>query len=751
MTKSNKLLKISSIIYLIASLFLFSFNSVIGGIVLTVGITLLSYSFLPYEELRSKKIMILIISIITFIFSKLIGILLFIAFDYLAADKSALVIENETEISSESKRIDLLLKIGTGMILVSGVLFATTSWNIISDLVKCLGLVLMGIIFLVLSYYTETKLKLIKSSRAYFYIGLIFILLAWIGIGYFGVFSEWFSYIGEGTNLVYFSTFVLLSAILFLIDKKYNKKEYQYLGYICCYICVYHLLTFFGLDLIVVTLIISVLTLLINIFIKDQTLSSVSKLLSYLFWVIIFIEGISNPGYINLIASIVNIINIFYLTFKYDDSIDNILGIIVNYILTLNIVINFRLENPDILILFLTTPVYLIVNYNQFNKNKKLLVTNQVIYHLITTITILTMINNETKFLVFSLMYGLLNLVTSYIVRSEVKINLYYQPVIIMIIIFSIFNFANLQSNYIYIISAIIYLVIHYMTKDKSLKNIYFIALSVAAVIATFTIGTNLLISFLIVAVAAYMYISTKHIWTYIFLLFSILMMRTPLITQLIPETLASVIILLVFGALTYVINDSKIRRINLIALVIPLYSLVDCFILNTEIHAILNNIFAFYILYLILRLFIKDIKYKDIIATIGTAILILNIIFSNSLLIGLYVGLLGIAIILITYNKKDYKAYFYCGVAITILNIIIQLGEFWSRIPFWLYLLLVGVGIISFVTYREIKKLNEPEKSEDIKEIKVANFCEKCGSKNNGGKYCMKCGNYLVIESNND
>ena len=71
----------------------------------------------------------------------------------------------EDEISSETKRIDILLKIGLAMILISGILFATSSWETIPDIVKVLGILLIGGIFLGLSKFSEEKLNIKKTTK----------------------------------------------------------------------------------------------------------------------------------------------------------------------------------------------------------------------------------------------------------------------------------------------------------------------------------------------------------------------------------------------------------------------------------------------------------------------------------------------------------------------------------------------------------------------------------------------------------
>ena len=196
--------------------------------------------------------------------------------------------------------------------------------------------------------------------------------------------------------------------------------------------------------------------------------------------------------------------------------------------------------------------------------------------------------------------------------------------------------------------------------------------------------------------------------------------------------------------------------------------------ILSYELQIIVDNILSFYILFLIVTLIAKTDETKDTVATIGTSILFLSIFTSGEILVGLYLCLLGAGILVYTSNKKKYKKLFYTGVAITVINILVQLADFWSSIPPWLYLLLIGISIIGFVTYKEKTKLDnkdnpqpkqvkekprlivenpKPEYAEKTElledlplEVEKAEFCPYCGTKNPGGNFCLNCGQNLII-----
>ena len=73
------------------------------------------------------------------------------------------------------------------------------------------------------------------------------------------------------------------------------------------------------------------------------------------------------------------------------------------------------------------------------------------------------------------------------------------------------------------------------------------------------------------------------------------------------------------------------------------------------------------------------------------------------------------------TKNDK-FNSLFYTGIITLILNIIVQLFEYWERIPWFVYTLIAGLGIIFYVTYKEFNKDKKPK----VKESKVEYYQEK-------------------------
>ena len=143
MKKTNNYIKYAGILYMLHSM-LFTYSLAITRIViLIIGMLLIAYSIIPQEERIKNKAIIIIMAIISIFINPLSAILLFLAISEISSVKK---INNnsppeEEVVSSESRRIDILLKIGLAMILVSGILFATTSWEVITDLIKVIVLI----------------------------------------------------------------------------------------------------------------------------------------------------------------------------------------------------------------------------------------------------------------------------------------------------------------------------------------------------------------------------------------------------------------------------------------------------------------------------------------------------------------------------------------------------------------------------------------------------------------------------------
>lgn len=153
MEKSNKqFLAIAGIINILEGALVCAYNEVaiVGFIIMAIGLYFMSTSNKTLEEMHKQRIALLVIAIINLSICLISSIFVFIVFDKLNNYRKSVNGINappEEEINPEVKKINLLLKLGVAMVFISGLLFATTSWDFITDTVKAIALIGFGAIF----------------------------------------------------------------------------------------------------------------------------------------------------------------------------------------------------------------------------------------------------------------------------------------------------------------------------------------------------------------------------------------------------------------------------------------------------------------------------------------------------------------------------------------------------------------------------------------------------------------------------
>ena len=143
---------------------------VIGAFVLVAGIMNIIYSKLEPEKLYEKRNIILIWGILLLPFSLISAIILLVDCDKIKSEYAKYLREQDVKVldennqnvkvSKETKKLDILLKIGIAMVSVSGIMIATTSWELMTDFVKSIMIALIGVLFLGLSIFSDKKLKI---------------------------------------------------------------------------------------------------------------------------------------------------------------------------------------------------------------------------------------------------------------------------------------------------------------------------------------------------------------------------------------------------------------------------------------------------------------------------------------------------------------------------------------------------------------------------------------------------------------
>lgn len=732
MKKGFNNLKIASIINFVTAALFYSIFPKYSLILVIIGFITLYFTSFDINKLNKSKGWLIFIGIILTIINFISAIFTLIGYDciqsYLKENQDKL--KKEEEIDKDIKRIDLLLKLGIGMVVISGILFATTSWNVTSNLLKLILLLILGTIFIGLSIFSEKKLKIKKTTYSYWLLGCAFYIFTWVAVCHFEYFGSLFSYTGTLYDLAYLTTYLIATILLFITSNKFDNKRLLYFVYAGIYLIIYHFLNYIGIDFMIIMLIITLINLVCNLLVKkesDSYLSKVSIVVSYFIIYPILDNYHAYMPILVFITALANIINLSVISLKTNDFINNLLIPIMSYIYVYIGISRLGLEiYSNLLFAFIFSIISIFIRFTKKDKNLYM-TTNQIIYTIGILIFYFNSVGNDLELVLVNVIYLITNLINGINLEKKETRNIDYklQPIPVTLLVFSTCeiidnNFTSISVMTTFSLVSIIYGLMYTFTKDKH-KNIYkvlFLLSVILNVLINFS-EENLVSGIIILISSIYLFIKTYldkkedksvGVLTYIVMLLSINQISSLIGNCLMPSyemIISSILTILIYIILVIIFRKKNpYEVITNIALVIPMYNLIDGYIYDYNLSLVLENIVQFYILYLIVKYICKNNSSKGLLTLLGIIFIIIQVIFTKGIYTGIYVGIVGVIVIVLGYLDKVHKSLFNVGIIITIINIIYQLQNLWGTIPFWLYLLVVGLGLIIFVTYKESKKI---------------------------------------------
>lgn len=280
----------------------------IGAFVIVVGIIFISYSRMQIQEVNEKKKLILLLSIFSSPFSFLATIVSAIEYDNIKRDYARYRIDNNIQdsdstktvnstssTSKETKKVDILLKIGVVMIALSGIMIVTSSWETITSTIKLVLLILVGFVFVGLSVFSEFKLKIRNTTLAYWLLSMTAFGLSFYLIGYEQMIGDWFSIGGDGELVFFMSMSLVIGILSYITYKKFKITGFLYTSYIALLFAVLFLLRQMEDEPKIYVLIIASILLFINIlpvFKKEEfkVIKNFSMIVTYVLTVFVLVE-----------------------------------------------------------------------------------------------------------------------------------------------------------------------------------------------------------------------------------------------------------------------------------------------------------------------------------------------------------------------------------------------------------------------------------------------------------------------------
>ncbi len=134
-----------------------------------------------------------------------------------------------------SRNVTVLLLLAVFFVLIAGMYLATSSWMLLSSVMKSSLIGLVSLLFFGVSILTDKKIKIPKTAFAFWMLGSLFVPITLIAFGYYGLFGQFLSLFGDGRSILCAMIAAVTAGLSFYNTKKYQNSLLALLGYVFCF------------------------------------------------------------------------------------------------------------------------------------------------------------------------------------------------------------------------------------------------------------------------------------------------------------------------------------------------------------------------------------------------------------------------------------------------------------------------------------------------------------------------------------
>ena len=613
------------------------------------------------------------------------------------------------------------------MVILAGFIFATTSWDIIPDFVKSISLLVLGLIFMALSYLADKKLKLESSQKMYYLLGMIFIWLSYYSVGFYGLLNDLLGIGEESTNLFLASTSLLATLQMFIASKTFKNELFKIFIFLGLFISIILIVTYFDLDMGLILLIINSLLFIVHLLSNKYKyeLLSIFTLISIYIATIITMLCFEEMMFLTNLLNLILLVSEIIIINKSNSKPVQVTNALLIPIVLMTALGSSSIDNElkSVLLVSLTSLIYVLLAMTKYLEKHSLFSKIFIpLANLLTIAFLFDVINYSGTYfsgLILSLIVLVINILILLSKNDVIKLEKYLTPIKMIPLIGIIgTNILNLTDYQIFTIIFLSYGILMNFLKDKKIFNFMFIVevllilyLLIEEYYAT-EIFSLLATLFGVIALYALIedqkdnkFIQKSKIFYFVLMLLSINTLLSSNLFSLNNIFMYLIIIVLYIIIILLFRNDKVKYTITSYALILPINSLMDLNYLDNDLLTIIRAMLVIYLSFITCHNLIKDKEFKIGLLAVLNGVVLASIVFNGSLIVSLFIGIMALLYILLGLLTDEYKNFFIIGIIFTVINIIYQLRNLWVMVPLWLYLLIIGSILIGLVTYKEIKR----------------------------------------------
>lgn len=611
---------------------------------------------------------------------------------------------------------------------------------------------LFAIIQFFLSFIIMKELKLELSSKWFFGIGFVSLLMIFPVLSRSDLLSEFFE--TEGAIYIYLSIISIFVGIFsIIVSYVYKNIEFIKVTYVSFFVLISLMFKYYNVDMFYIIIALSVLVFFLNIFAYKKSIYTVSKLFTFIIPCIMIVL-FENMSVINaLIFIVITLANIIIVMSRNKDMETSLLSLLLIFgSLFLFDMILFNKVNYDISLPIVTSIhllVILIIEYFEFVK-KNILVDSYKIVNYIYLIGVTAILINHTMYayLVSSVLI-LISMIANKILFKDDKFNTYALPVGIMFIIITALSFIS--KNYISIsynlglfIVNMALILLYKFNKDYGLKIVY--SILIAAILTNLVLlPTNTILNFILnlgVILVDYVFVTLfddKKNSLIDYMLYAFLVILPIVQINDLPVNHIKYLILgFLYMILLYKNSHDRIKSaFTVVTLLVVLSLYIDGVISVPWLYELIVVTISIVGIYLFSYLVIPSDNEKKLFNIIVTDVVLTDLLTYRSVMyVDIYILVIALVMILYSIKREDNKLYLASGLIYAFVGLASMLSSL-SNIPLFMYLFLVGFVLMISVIFLI--------KDESKKNQNKMNYCPNCGKKvEDNDKFCANCGENL-------
>lgn len=611
---------------------------------------------------------------------------------------------------------------------------------------------LFAIIQFFLSFIIMKELKLELSSKWFFGIGFVSLLMIFPVLSRSDLLSEFFE--TEGAIYIYLSIISIFVGIFsIIVSYVYKNIEFIKVTYVSFFVLISLMFKYYNVDMFYIIIALSVLVFFLNIFAYKKSIYTVSKLFTFIIPCIMIVL-FENMSVINaLIFIVITLANIIIVMSRNKDMETSLLSLLLIFgSLFLFDMILFNKVNYDISLPIITSIhllVILIIEYFEFVK-KNILVDSYKIVNYIYLIGVTAILINHTMYayLVSSVLI-LISMIANKILFKDDKFNTYALPVGIMFIIITALSFIS--KNYISIsynlglfIVNMALILLYKFNKDYGLKIVY--SILIAAILTNLVLlPTNTILNFILnlgVILVDYVFVTLfddKKNSLIDYMLYAFLVILPIVQINDLPVNHIKYLILgFLYMILLYKNSHDRIKSaFSVVTLLVVLSLYIDGVISVPWLYELIVVTISIIGIYLFSYLVIPSDNEKRLFNIIVTDVVLTDLLAYRSVMyVDIYILVIALVMILYSIKREDNKLYLASGLIYAFVGLASMLSSL-SNIPLFMYLFLVGFVLMISVIFL----IKDESKRNQYK----MNYCPNCGKKvEDNDKFCANCGENL-------